>query len=258
MTQEPSRTNPTETSSAPLAVVTGGAQGIGLAIVDRLVDDGWRVAILDKDGEGAAAAADRAGAETCRGFTCDITDRDQVSAVVDQVQAEFGDVTALVSNAGWSPFKLFHETSDDEQQRAIDINFVGALHVTRALLPMLVSASGGRIVYVSSDAARVGVSGEAVYAGAKAALVGFAKSLALEVGRSGVTVNVVSPGTTDTPLLRSLYDEAGIEKRARRNPMGRIGKPEDIAGAVAYFCSDSANYVSGQVLSVSGALSRVG
>jgi 2-hydroxycyclohexanecarboxyl-CoA dehydrogenase len=240
-----------------IVVVTGGARGIGLAICRRVTQAGARAVIVDMDGTRAEAAAAEVGSGAVA-MPCDVTNVGQVRDLLKQVEATCGTCTALVSNVGWTPDKPFLDTTLEEQARIIDVNYAGSLHVTRAFLPHMKAASFGRIVYVSSDAARVGVAGEAVYAGAKAALIGFAKSLAVEVARNGITVNVVCPGSTDTPLLNDLFTPEQIAKRIKIHPMRRLAQPEDVASAVNYFISDEAGFVTGQVISVSGGMLRVG
>lgn len=240
-----------------VVVVTGGAQGIGLSICRRAAESGSAVAIVDLDGERAKQAAESVGAGAV-GYHADVTDYEALEGVARQVSADLGTPTALVAGAGWTPDKRFLDNTLAEQERIIAVNYTGSLHSTRVFLPGMIDAGRGRIVYISSDAARAGVAGEAVYAGAKAALIGFAKSLAVEVGRSGVTVNVICPGSTDTPLLRRMFSEEQIEKRVRIHPMRRLAKPEDIAAVVNFFLSDDAGFVNGQVLSVSGGMLRAG
>lgn len=244
-------------STKRVAVVTGGARGIGQAIAMRLASEGCRVVILDKQRGGAERAAALLPDGLGCGYECDVTDVDQVERVTRSI-ADDGGCSILISNHGWTPNKPFVDISADERSAIVSVNYLGALNVCAALLPEMVSSGSGRIVLISSDAARIGTPKESVYAGAKAALIAFAKSLAIEVARDGVTVNVVSPGSTDTPLVRSMLSEEQIEKRKRANPMRRLGRPEDVAAAVAYFVSADAAYVTGQVLSVNGGMTRVG
>lgn len=241
----------------PVAVVTGGAQGIGLAISRRLCEDGFLVAVLDINGDAALTAARTIGGRTI-GIECDITDVDQMEEAATRIRTDLGLCAALVANAGWTRYARFLDTTLGEQERIIAVNYVGSLHSTRVFLPDMISAKHGRIVYVASDAARVGVAGEAVYAGAKAALIGFSKSLAVEVARHGVTVNVVCPGSTDTPLLHAMFSPEQVQKRVDIHPMRRLATPEDLAGAVHYFVNADAGFVTGQVLSVNGGMLRVG
>lgn len=245
-------------NGANVAVVTGGAQGIGLAIVRRLAAGGMQVASLDANGNEAkkSAAATTEGSVTA--YECDVTDLSMIQDVATRIGEDLGKVRVVVGNVGWSPLKPFMENTLEEQGRIIDVNYVSALYTTRVFLPSLAATGTGRLVFISSDAARAGVRGEAIYAGAKAALIGFAKSLALEIARDGVTVNVVCPGTTDTPLLRATFNQEQIDKRARNHPMKRFADPDDIARAVEYFTGVGAAFVNGQVLSVNGGMFRAG
>ena len=239
-----------------VAVVTGGAQGIGLAISRRLAEGGCRVAVVDLDGDKASTAAARINEAVA--YQCDVTDLDQWGEVAARIGSELGTPHVLVANQGGTPDKRFLELDGDEQRRIINLNYVASLHVTRALLPAMTEAGRGRIVYISSDAARAGVPGQSVYAGAKAALIGFAKSLAVEVARYAITVNVVSPGSTDTEKLHQVLTPEAIEKRVRMHPMRRFADPDDIAAAVQYFTSPDAAFVTGQVISVNGGMLRAG
>jgi 2-hydroxycyclohexanecarboxyl-CoA dehydrogenase len=240
-----------------VVVVTGGGQGIGLAICRRVATAGANVAIVDIDADRAKDAASIVGPGAI-GIQADVTNFEQMVEAASHVKSDLGTATGLVANVGWTPEKRFLSSTPDEQERIIAVNFSGSLHATRAFLPAMIDAGYGRVVYISSDAARAGVAGQSIYAGTKAALIGFSKSLALEVCRYGVTVNVVSPGTTDTPLLHATFTEEQIQKRIRIHPMRRLAEPEDIAGAVNYFLSKEAGFVNGQVLSVSGGMLRAG
>lgn len=242
------------------AVVTGGATGIGLEVARQLLGSGLYVAIFDLHGEKADAAAREIGGDSGRvlALAGDVANLADVRAAAEKVHAAGGRVTHVVSNAGWGPNRRFLETTVEDQDRIIAVNYVGTLNVCRVFLPGMVEAGGGRIVLIGSDAGRVGTPKEAIYAGAKAALVGFAKSLSVEVARSRITVNVVSPGSTDTEFIREILDEQQLARRVKANPMGRLATPADVAAAVAFLCSDGASYISGQVLSVNGGMSRLG
>ena len=248
-----------------VVVVTGGAGGIGRATCHRFAEEGARVAVLDVNEEAAAevaAAIVHAGGQAA-GFGCDISRRDMVDSTVDRVVTAFGPIDVLVNNAGWDVFRPFLSSTPEEWQRLIDINLVGALHMHHAVLPGMVERQFGRIVNIASDAARVGSSGEAVYAACKAALVGLTKTLAREHARHGITCNVVCPGPTDTALLAGVTEAAPNPDKLREAfrraiPLGRIGLPADLPGAIAFFASDDAEYITGQVLSVSGGLTMAG
>ena len=246
-------------------VVTGGGGGIGGASCRRFAQEGARVAVLDLNPESAQATANAIQAEggVAQAWRCDITDRSSVDAALAQVGQAFGAIDVLVNNAGWDVFKPFTKTVSSEWERLIAINLVGALHMHHAVLPGMVERRRGRIVNIASDAARVGSSGEAVYAACKGGLVSLSKTLAREHARHGITINVVCPGPTDTALFNDFKMGASnpdklMEAFARSIPLGRIGQPADLPGAIAFFASDDAAYVTGQVLSVSGGLTMAG
>jgi 2-hydroxycyclohexanecarboxyl-CoA dehydrogenase len=242
------------------AVVTGGGQGIGLGIALALAAAGADVALLDTNATAAgdAAASVRAHGRRALPLVADVTDLARVDAAIAEAVTAFGRLDMLVNNAGWTPNEPFAGSAPETWRRVVDVNYMGVLNCTRAALTAMIPARRGRIVSIASDAGRVGTPREAVYAGAKAAIVGFSKSLAAEVARHGITVNVVSPATVDTPLLRGMLSPEQIERREKANPMGRLGRPEDVAAAVLYFCSPGAGYVTGQVLSVNGGVVRAG
>ncbi|MBN9368524.1 MAG: glucose 1-dehydrogenase [Comamonadaceae bacterium] len=246
-------------------IVTGGGGGIGGATCQRLAAEGARVAVFDRDlaaAERTVAAIAAAGGQAAA-FACDITDRAQVDAAVAAAEARLGPVTALVNNAGWDVFKPFLKTNPGEWEKLIAINLTGALHMLHAVLPGMVQRGYGRVVNVASDAARGGSSGEAVYSACKGGLVALSKTLAREHARHGITVNAVCPGPTDTALLAGVAEGARdpaklIEAFKSAIPMGRLGQGDDLASAIAFFASDDAGFVTGQVLSVSGGLTMHG
>ncbi len=248
-----------------VVLVTGGGGGIGSAVCAGFAAEGAAVAVLDRSAdaaEGTASAITGAGGRAIA-VDADITERVSVDAAVAQVTGELGPIDVLVNNAGWDLFVPFLDTEPDDWARLIDINLVGALNMHHAVLPRMVERGSGRIVNVSSDAARVGSSGEAVYAACKAGLVAFSKTLAREHSRHGITFNVVCPGPTDTALLATVTDTAANPEKLREAfrraiPMGRLGQPDDLVGAVLFFASDDAGFVTGQVLSVSGGLTMAG
>lgn len=241
--------------------MSGGAGGIGQAIVRALAADGRSVAIGDLNLEAAGALATELreqGAEAIA-VALDVTDSASVAGAVERVGAELGSVSVLVNNAGWDLLMPFLDTDERFWQRILDVNFTGALRLTHATLPAMIERGWGRIVNIASDAARVGSSGESVYAGAKGALVSFTKSLAREAARQGVTANAVCPGPTDTPLLAALAegtpDAAKVVAALERAvPMRRLGRAEDVAAAVSFLASEQSSYITGQTLSVSGGL----
>ena len=246
-------------------VVTGGGGGIGGATCRRFAQEGARVAVLDLNLESAEKVVATIHAEGGRAaaIRCDITDRSSVDRAVAETQVELGPIDVLVNNAGWDVFKPFTDTAPVEWERLIAINLTGALHMHHAVLPGMVERKRGRVINVSSDAARVGSSGEAVYAACKGGLVSFSKTIAREHARHGITVNVVCPGPTDTALFAEYKRGAGnaeklVQAFERSIPLGRIGRPDDLPGAIVFFASDDAGFITGQVLSVSGGLTMNG
>jgi 2-hydroxycyclohexanecarboxyl-CoA dehydrogenase len=249
---------------ASVALVTGAGRGIGRAVALRLAAGGIAVGVADLDGDTAARVAAEVTAAGGRavGVAADVRDFARVRAAVAEVEAALGPLDVLVNNAGWDRLQPFVENDPELWDRLIAVNLKGVLHASRAVLDGMIVRRRGRIVSISSDAARVGSTGEAVYAACKAGVIGFSKTLAREVARHAITVNVVCPGPTDTALLAEvMVGERGarvLQGMQRAIPLGRIGTPEDVAGAVAYFASEEAAYVTGQVLSVSGGLTMAG
>ena len=246
-------------------VVTGGGGGIGGATCRRFAGEGAQVAVFDMNLEAAEKVADgiRAGGGVAQAFKCNITDRAEVDAAVAATEAALGPIDVLVNNAGWDVFKPFTKTVPAEWDKLIAINLTGALHMHHAVLPGMAARKRGRIINIASDAARVGSSGEAVYAACKGGLVAFSKTIAREHARHGITVNVVCPGPTDTALFDDYKQGAGnpeklMEAFTRSIPLGRIGQPDDLPGAIVFFASDAAGFITGQVLSVSGGLTMNG
>jgi len=246
-------------------VVTGGGGGIGSATCRRFAEEGAGVAVLDVDpgaAEGVSAAIRAAGgrAESLR---CDITLRADVDAAVAAIEQRLGPIDVLVNNAGWDVFRPFVKTDPVLWERIVAINLTGALHMHHAVLPGMVARKRGRIVNIASDAGRVGSSGEAVYSACKAGLTALSKTLAREHARDGITINVVCPGPTQTALFDDYKLGAGNPDKLqqafeRAIPLGRIGRPDDLPGAIVFFASDDAAYITGQVLSVSGGLTMNG
>jgi 2-hydroxycyclohexanecarboxyl-CoA dehydrogenase len=242
-----------------VAFVTGGAGAIGAAVCRALAAQGRSVAVADLDGEGAALVGAEIGG---LGVALDVTDPASVDAALAEVRARLGPIEILVSCAGWDEMRPFVASDESFQARVLEINLAGPIRVLRAVLPDMQAQRFGRVVLVSSDAARVGSSGEAIYAAAKGGLVALAKSVAREVVRDGITANCVCPGPTDTPLFRGLAQKSGEGERItqaleRAIPMRRLGRPDDVAPAVAFLASDEAGYITGQTLSVSGGLTMI-
>ncbi len=225
--------------------MTGGASGIGRAVAQRLRNDGFQVAVIDLS-----------PTEDGFGHIADVTDRAQVDAAVAAVREEFGPILALVNAAGVEGFKKFLDMSFQEWSRVINVNLNGVFHTIQAVLPDMVEAGWGRIVNISSSSTHSGQPFMAHYVAAKSAVNGLTKSLALEYGPSGITVNAVPPGFVDTPMLRSAESRhllgGSVEDHINRTPVRRVGRPEDIAAACSFFVSDEASYITGQILGVNG------
>jgi 2-hydroxycyclohexanecarboxyl-CoA dehydrogenase len=242
-------------------VLTGGGSGIGRAIALRLADEGARVGILDLDASGGAdtEAAIRAAGGVASAYGVDITDYAAVEAAVEAFIGVEGEVRGLVNCAGWDVASDFLDSDPELWRKVIDINLVGPLNVTKVVLSRMARAEAGRIVSIASDAGRVGSSGESVYAACKGGIVAFSKSVAREMARRGISLNVVSPGPTDTPLFAD-FDASGRLAKAleRAIPMGRLARPDDFPGLVAFLLSDEAAFITGQTISVSGGLTMHG
>ena len=242
-------------------LVTGAASGIGRAVALRLGEEGAIVGVLDRAADGAVETAEaiRAAGGDAHAYGVDITESAQVEDAVGGLVERTGGVAGLVNNAGVDVAKPFLETDPALWRQLVEVNLMGPLNVTHAVLAHMVEAGYGRIVSMASDAGRVGSSGEAVYAACKGGIVSFSKSVAREVARKGVTLNIVSPGPTDTPLFAN-FDETGRLGPAleRAIPMRRLGQPGDYPGLVAFLLSAEAGYITGQTISVSGGLSMHG
>ena len=242
-----------------VVLVTGGARGIGAAVVDGLAAAGASVAVGDLDGAGAAETAARAadahGVATV-GIDMDVTSRDNIDAAIAKAQADLGPLAVLVNNAGIDVIKPFVESTADEWERIIAVNLMGMFHCCQSVLVGMLERGDGAIVNFASDAARVGSSGEAVYSATKGGVISFTKTLARETAGDGIRVNCVSPGPTDTALLAQVADHNPKlrDALARSIPMRRVAVPDDIAPAVVFLAGDGARYITGQTISVSGGL----
>ncbi|MES2681964.1 MAG: SDR family NAD(P)-dependent oxidoreductase [Pseudomonadota bacterium] len=248
-----------------VALVTGAGSGIGLCIAKRLAEEGMIVGVLDINADaGAKAVAEIKAAGGRADFeTCDITDYEKVKTAVTNIEGRIGPTWALVNNAGWDKPIPFLKTTPDFWKKVVDINYMGPLHLTHAVVPGMVARGGGRVIFIASDAGRVGSSGEVVYSGCKGATIAFAKALAREVSRKNVLLNTLCPGPTNTPAMDAFVGtgEEGQKIRdamVRGVPLGRIGEPSDYPGLVAFLASDDASFMQGQTISVSGGLSMHG
>ncbi len=244
-----------------VALVTGSGRGIGNGIATRLAEEGATVAINDVEDERAAdaAASLRDDGHDALAVPFDVTDKAAVDDGVQQVIDEAGRLDVLVNNAGWDRIDFFKDTEPELWDRIVDINYKGHLNTVHASMDHFMERETGKIIGISSDAGRVGSMGEAAYAGAKAGVIGFTKTMARELARYDVQCNVVSPGPTDTPMLSEMQEESELAQTIHGSmvdqiPLGRLAEPEDIAAGVAFFASSDADYVTGQVLSVSGGL----
>ena len=247
-----------------VAIVTGGARGIGKGICAMLAKQGAKVAIADLlMDEGVATAAEIENSGGCAiAVKTDITDLASVQTMVTAVKQKFGPVDVLVNNAGWDRMKPFMKTEPAFWSKVIDINFKGMLNTTYAVAGDMMERNSGKIINIASDAARVGSMGESVYAGAKGAVISFSKTMARELARNKINVNVICPGPTPTPLLDDMKAEDAFADKVLSSmdkiiPLKRMGTADDIAVAVVFFASDEANFITGQVLSVSGGLTMV-
>jgi len=226
------------------AVVTGGCSGIGRAVADRLRTDGYHVASID------LTPSDDQFAQTA-----DVRNRTQVQAALSAIRAQLGPVTVLVNAAGLDGFKRFTDITFDEWQKVVDVNLNGVFHCIQAVLPDMVDAGWGRIVNISSSSTHSGTAYMSHYVAAKSAVNGLTKSLALEYGPAGITVNAVPPGFIDTPMLRNAEARGmlgDVQATIDATPVRRMGKPEDIAAACAFLISEEAGYITGQILGVNG------
>lgn len=247
------------------AVVTGGGGGIGGAICQRLAEEGANVAVLDINEAGARGTVERIAAQGGRAqaYAADITDYADVAKTIAVVEADLGPVDVLVNNAGWDKFAYFLDTEPELWEKILAINLKGPINLHHVVLKGMQARRSGRVVNIASDAGRVGSSMEAVYSGAKGGIIAFTKTMAREMARSGVTLNVVCPGPTETPLLQAFAGEgdAGVriyDGLKKAIPLKRLGQPDDLAGIVAFLASDDAGYITGQVVSVSGGLTMSG
>lgn len=247
-----------------IAIVTGGARGIGKGICEMLAKQGARVAIADLLIDEAVATAEdieNAGGKAIAVRT-DITDLGSVQAMVEAVKDKFGPIDILVNNAGWDRMKPFIKTTPDFWSKVIDINFKGVLNTTYSVANEMMAQNSGKIINIASDAARVGSMGESVYAGTKGAVISFSKTMAREFARNKINVNVICPGPTPTPLLDDMKAEDAFADKVLSGmdkiiPLKRMGTADDIAAAVVFFASQESNFITGQILSVSGGLTMV-
>ena len=260
MSADPAGADPTpdDPAGGRTAIVTGGASGIGLAIAERLAQDGLKVAVFDRNGDAAddAAAKITADGGTAIGVAVDVTDRAAIDAGVGLTQAELGTPTVLVNNAGIDGFAPFLKIDEEAWNRILDVNLTGTFRCCQAVIPGMIDAGWGRIVNISSSSAQGGQQLMSHYVASKAGMIGLTKSLPLEFGPRGITVNTIPPGFIDTPMLRRSADKGRlgntVDHHASLTPVRRVGRPEDIAAMCSFLVRDEASYVTGQVLGVNG------
>jgi 2-hydroxycyclohexanecarboxyl-CoA dehydrogenase len=236
-------------------LVTGGGGAIGTALCRRFKKENFSILVADKNREAAERVAREVNGKA---FVFDISDYEQAKAALAGAM-----IDVLVNNAGWDRFQSFVDSDPKEWEALIDINLRGPLNMHHLVLPQMIARGSGRVINISSDAARVGSSGESVYSACKGGIISFSKTLAREVARKGITVNVVCPGPTDTPILRGFLGEGEAGQKVydalvRAIPMKRVGQADDIPGIVAFLASDEAGFITGQVISVSGGLTMAG
>ncbi|MEE2060324.1 SDR family NAD(P)-dependent oxidoreductase [Rhodococcus artemisiae] len=246
----------TASQKSRIAIVTGGGSGIGLAIGRRLAADGNPVALFDRDGDSAKAAAAQIESEggTAIGVPVDVTDRAAIDAGVDEVKTRLGAPQILVNSAGVTIAGPALEVTREVWDTVHAVNLTGTFDCCQAVLPHMIDSGWGRIVNISSSSAHSGVAGMSAYVSSKSAVIGLTKSLALEFSKHGITVNTIPPGFIDTPMMR---DHAGqglisVEDQIARTPVGRVGTAEDIATTTSFLVSDGASYITGQVIGVNG------
>ena len=242
------------------ALVTGGASGIGAATCRRLAAEGARVAVSDLDADGARAVADEIDSAA---YELDVRSDDSIRAAVEAAEQALGPIDVLVNNAGYDEWGWFTDTDGALWDRVLAVNLRGVIAVTHAVLPGMQERRRGRIVNTASEAGRVGSSGSAAYSAAKAGVIGFTKTIAIENGRYGITSNAVAPGPIETPLLMAAPEQLGdvgrklVETMVGSTNLRRLGQPDEVAAAIAFLASDDASYITGQALGVSGGLARI-
>jgi NAD(P)-dependent dehydrogenase (short-subunit alcohol dehydrogenase family) len=243
-------------STGKVAIVVGGGSGIGRATAELFAAHGSAVAVADINKDGLAETAEnlRSSGVRVSEHVCDITNPDQTDMLVNEVLHEHGRLDMVTSTVGWSDTTFFAQEDETYWRKIIDINLMGSIFLCRSALRVLSEQKSGSIVLTSSDAGKVGTMGETVYAAAKAGVIGFVKSLAREISRDGIRINAISPGPTDTPLLRAQSDQHVIDKMIKAVPLKRMGTAMEQAAPIVFLASDGASFITGQTLSVSGGL----
>jgi 2-hydroxycyclohexanecarboxyl-CoA dehydrogenase len=244
---------------SPVAVVTGGASGIGLGVARHLAADGHDVAVLDQNGDGAGAAAAELQAAGVRGVgvEVDVADRQSVAAAFARVRAELGRVAILVTSAGIEAFDPLLEISAERWDRIIAVNLTGTFSCVQSAVPDMLDAGWGRIVTISSQSAQSGAPNMAHYSASKGGVIALTKALAVDLARQGITVNSIAPSLVDTPMARAAEaagDFPGVDVIGPMVPLGRAGTPADIAAACSFLCAESGSYITGQIIGVNGGM----
>jgi len=243
-----------------VAVVTGAASGMGLAIARHLAARGNRVGLLDLQGDAVLGAAQalRENGATAVAVAVDVIDRTAVDAALAEVRAQLGAIGIMVTAAGLDAFGLFTDITSESWERVLAINLTGTFHCLQAAVPDMIEARWGRMVTISSSSAQSGAARMAHYVASKAGVIGLTKALALELAPHGITVNAIPPGMIDTPMLRRAEaggDVGKVDKVAARViPVGRLGTPDDVAATCGFLCSDEAAFITGQVIGVNGGM----
>lgn len=240
-----------------VAVVTGGASGMGCSIAERLTERGHRVAVLDINGEAALRAAEtlRDAGGKAMGSCVDVSDRNAVDVALAEVRAELGPIEIMITSAAIAPFHPFGEITIESWERVLAVNLTGTFHCLQAAIPDMVAGGWGRIVTIASSAAQIATPNHAHYAASKGGVVTLTRAVALEYARSGITANVIAPHMIDTPMFRQARAEVGDptgDGGASRIPVGRLGTGDDIAAVCMYLCSDEASFITGQTFGVNG------
>jgi 2-hydroxycyclohexanecarboxyl-CoA dehydrogenase len=248
-----------ERTTNRVAVVTGGASGIGLGVARRFAADGHPVAVLDRNTSAAETAADELRSEgaTAVAVDVDVADRASVDGAFDRVRAELGRVAILVTSAGIESFDPLLEIDAKTWDRILAVNLTGTFTCVQAAVPDMLSAGWGRIVTIASSSAQSGAPNMAHYAASKGGVIGLTKAVAVELARSGITVNTIPPSLVDTPMARQAEvagDFPGVDVVGPMVPLGRAGTPDDIAAACAFLCSDDGSYITGQIIGVNGGM----
>ncbi len=242
-----------------VAVITGGASGIGLGVARAFAAEGHRVALIDRDGAAVETAASQLRNEgaVALALDVDVSDRPSVDAGFERIRTELGPIEILVTSAGIESFTPVLDITADGWDRIIGVNLTGTFACVQAALPDMLNAGWGRIVTISSSSAQSGAPNMAHYAASKGGVIGLTKALAVELARSGITVNTIPPSLVDTPMARNAEaagDFPGVDVIGPMVPLGRAGTPEDIAAACSFLCSEGGSYITGQVIGVNGGM----